>query len=72
MDLLKGWLSPLIETFEAQSAQGDGIFTDSTIAVIRNISDFPEPEARPLSSSPANVDFVKESRAEAKRESKVP
>ncbi len=30
MDYLKEWLTPLIENFEAQSASGEGIFTDSS------------------------------------------
>src|SRR6266480_3654714 len=58
MDLLKDWLQPLIDAFEAQSGSGDGTFTDSTLVVIRNVSALPEPEAIPISSSKANVKYI--------------
>jgi hypothetical protein len=63
----------LIETFEAQSGSSQGE-TDATLAQIRNITVLPEPEAHPISSSKANMDFIAEVRKldkETKRTTKV-
>jgi hypothetical protein len=71
MDNLKEWLQPLIDTFEAQSGSGDGKFTDSTLAIIRNVTDLPEPQATPISSSPANVEAIKQIKADARKGAKA-
>jgi flagellar biosynthesis/type III secretory pathway chaperone len=67
MDVLKDWLQPLIDNFEAQSGSGDGTLTDSTLAVIRNVSSLPEPHASPISSSQANVDYLATTKKEQTR-----
>ncbi len=69
MNVLKDWLKPLIDTFAAQSASGEDMFTDATVAIIRNLSDLPEPQATPVSSSPANVEAIKKTIAETKKAS---
>ncbi len=68
MDTLINWLTPIIENFQAQSASGEGIFTDSTLVQIRNVTDLPEPQATPISSSPANVKAIKDIKDNIKRD----
>jgi hypothetical protein len=63
-------LEPLIENFEAQSGDGLGPLTDSTYISVINVTNVPEPEVSPVSSSPANVEFLQNQRQEAKAERK--
>jgi len=67
MNVLKNWLKPLIDNFEAQSGTGEGTFTDTTLAVIRNVSMLPEPQATPITSSPSNVDYIAATKKEQTR-----
>jgi len=49
-------LNPFVENFEAQSGSGeDGPQTESSLVRILNITEAPNPEARPFSSAPENV-----------------
>lgn len=41
--------------------------TDATLPVIRNVSMLPEPEASPITSSPANAQTIKDIKARDKR-----
>jgi hypothetical protein len=63
-------LEPLIENFEAQSGDGLCPLTDSTYISVINVTNVPEPEVSPVSSSPANVEFLQNQRQEAKAERK--
>ena len=68
MDKMNSLFTPLIENFMAQSASGEGITTDSTLVSIRNVSDFPEPDATPTSSSQSNLNYMKDVAAQSKKE----
>lgn len=68
MNDLRDWLQPLIDNFEAQSGGDElGPLSLRTFISITDITGIPEPEARPISSSPANVAHIKTVRDETKR-----
>ncbi len=68
MDELIQWLQPLIDNFEAQSGgESMGPLSLRTFVSITDITGIPEPEARPISSSPVNVAHVKAVHVETKR-----
>lgn len=68
MDELIQWLQPLIDNFEAQSGgESTGPLSLRTFVSIADITGIPEPEARPISSSPVNVAHIKKVQAETKR-----
>jgi hypothetical protein len=67
MSDLKSWLQPLIDNFEAQSGGKElGPLSLRTFVSVTDITGIPEPEARPISSSPANVAHIKAVRAETR------
>jgi len=71
MDDLRNWLEPLIENFETQSGSGEnGPMTIRTYVRVMDITGVPNPEAIPVSSDPANVDFMGVARKAQKLETK--
>nr|AFN42456.1 hypothetical protein [Rhizophagus irregularis]AFN42520.1 hypothetical protein [Rhizophagus irregularis]AGJ98054.1 hypothetical protein [Rhizophagus irregularis]AML60500.1 hypothetical protein [Rhizophagus irregularis]AML60517.1 hypothetical protein [Rhizophagus irregularis] len=64
---LEGHFNTFIENFEAQSGTGEsGPSVLSCRAVITNISSAPHPEARPFSSSPENIQWKQDIKADKK------
>lgn len=65
---IEEFLIPHIERFEAQSGTGEaGPITESTVVQIYNITDSPNPETRPFTGDPANLNWTKEVKADTKR-----
>jgi hypothetical protein len=65
--VLETFLTPFIESFETQSGSGElEGFSDSSLVRVHNITTAPNPEAHPFSSDPANIQWVKETKATQK------
>lgn len=68
MSELINWLQPLIDNFESQSGgESMGPLSLRTFVSITDITGIPEPNITPVSASQANVDYIKEVKAETKR-----
>ncbi len=64
---LETFLTLFIETFEAQSGSGElEGFSESSLVRVHNITSAPNPEAHPFTSDPANIQWVKETKATQK------